>query len=95
MLDRDLLTAGLAPVGIVPDDDLCRRLDVYAHLLVEWNEKMNLTAITDPVGVTVKHFTDSLLAAPHLPEGPLPSSTWAPVPAFPACRWRCTARIAS
>ncbi|MBR6607724.1 MAG: class I SAM-dependent methyltransferase, partial [Oscillospiraceae bacterium] len=36
---------------------LCR----YAALLVEWNEKMNLTAITDPEGVLVKHFLDSIL----------------------------------
>lgn len=43
----------------------------YMELLVEWNEKMNLTAITDPEGVTVKHFFDSLLflKAVELPEG--------------------------
>ncbi len=34
---------------------------IYAELLVEWNEKINLTAITDPEGITVKHFLDSLL----------------------------------
>ncbi len=32
----------------------------YYNLLVEWNEKMNLTAITDVNGVAVKHFADSL-----------------------------------
>lgn len=36
-------------------------LDKYAELLVDWNEKINLTAITDPEGITVKHFLDSLL----------------------------------
>lgn len=43
----------------------------YMELLVEWNEKMNLTAITDPEGVTVKHFFDSLLLlkAVEVPEG--------------------------
>lgn len=43
----------------------------YMELLVEWNRKMNLTAITDPEGVTVKHFYDSLLLlkAVELPEG--------------------------
>ncbi len=34
--------------------------DKYAKLLVEWNEKINLTAITDPSGITEKHFLDSL-----------------------------------
>lgn len=33
----------------------------YAALLVEWNQKMNLTAITDKHGITVKHFLDSVL----------------------------------
>lgn len=32
----------------------------YAHLLVEWNQKMNLTAITDDEGIAYKHFVDSL-----------------------------------
>ena len=34
--------------------------DKYAGLLVEWNSKMNLTAITDPEGIAVKHFFDSV-----------------------------------
>lgn len=34
---------------------------LYARLLVEWNEKINLTAITDPEGITVKHFLDCVL----------------------------------
>ncbi|MBR1481355.1 MAG: 16S rRNA (guanine(527)-N(7))-methyltransferase RsmG [Ruminococcus sp.] len=36
------------------------QLEGYFHLLVEWNEKINLTAITDAQGVAVKHFADSL-----------------------------------
>ncbi len=32
----------------------------YADLLVEWNGKINLTAITDPEGIAVKHFYDSV-----------------------------------
>ena len=32
----------------------------YLELLLEWNEKMNLTAITDPAEVAEKHFLDSL-----------------------------------
>lgn len=36
------------------------KLSGYAGLLVEWNEKMNLTAITDPEGIAMKHFYDSV-----------------------------------
>ena len=37
-----------------------KQFDTYYQLLTEWNQKINLTAITDPEGVAVKHFADSL-----------------------------------
>lgn len=36
-------------------------LEKYAEMLVEWNEKINLTAIIDPEGIAVKHFLDCLM----------------------------------
>lgn len=36
-------------------------LDKYANMLVENNKVMNLTGITDPMGISEKHFLDSLL----------------------------------
>lgn len=36
------------------------QLEKYYELLVSWNEKMNLTAITEPNDVAIKHFADSL-----------------------------------
>lgn len=44
------------------------QFETYYHLLVEWNEKMNLTAITDRNEVYVKHFLDSLAFAKVKPE---------------------------
>ena len=41
-------------------DDRLKQFDTYYQLLVAWNQKINLTAITDPEGVAVKHFADSL-----------------------------------
>ncbi len=38
-----------------------QQLSMYGNLLVEWNEKMNLTAITEPDEVVFKHFLDCLL----------------------------------
>lgn len=69
MIDKQLLTECAAKHGVEIPSSVAERLDIYARLLVEWNEKMNLTAITDPTGIVVKHFTDSLLAAPLLPTG--------------------------
>ena len=47
--------------GILLDDVMLERFDIYARLLVEWNEKMNLTAITEPKEIELKHFLDSLM----------------------------------
>lgn len=48
------------------DRDKYEKLDLYAKMLVEWNEKINLTAITDPEGITIKHFLDSILVFKHV-----------------------------
>ena len=36
------------------------QFEQYYDLLISWNEKINLTAITDPEEVAKKHFADSL-----------------------------------
>lgn len=41
-------------------DEQLNQLENYYRLLVSWNKKMNLTAITEPNEVAVKHFADSL-----------------------------------
>lgn len=41
-------------------DKALDNFDTYARLLVEWNEKMNLTGITEPDEIVIKHFVDSL-----------------------------------
>ena len=47
--------------GFDLDEELYRKFYKYAELLVETNEKINLTAITDPEGIAQKHFLDSVL----------------------------------
>ncbi len=56
---REFLEA-LADMGISLSDGQLAQFDRYYHLLLEWNEKMNLTAITDFTEVWQKHFLDSL-----------------------------------
>lgn len=41
----------------------------YMNLLLEWNEKINLTAITDEEEVIVKHFVDSITISKYIPTG--------------------------
>ena len=38
----------------------------YMELLLEWNQKMNLTAITDPKEIILKHFIDSMTISPYI-----------------------------
>ena len=60
MLNRDLLYKTAENMGVKIDDDAFRRFDIYAELLFETNKKFNLTAITEPDDMTVKHFADCL-----------------------------------
>lgn len=41
-------------------EEVYEKLDIYADFLVETNKVMNLTAITDPLDILVKHFADSI-----------------------------------
>ena len=42
-----------------------QQFEKYYELLVEWNQKINLTSITEKEEVYVKHFYDSITAAPY------------------------------
>ncbi len=85
MIDHDLLKAYAADIGVSLTDEQCARFDRYAALLCEWNEKMNLTGITDPYGIVVRHFVDSLTLCALLPEGAtlIDVGTGAGFPAIP------------
>lgn len=45
------------------------QFETYYAMLVDWNARMNLTAITAPEEVAEKHFADSLLPLALVPEG--------------------------
>ena len=46
--------------GLEFNKNLHKKLDTYAEFLCEYNEKVNLTAITDAEGIFIKHFLDSI-----------------------------------
>jgi 16S rRNA (guanine527-N7)-methyltransferase len=48
-----------ALLGISLTGDQRRRVERYAEELVRWNQRANLTAITDPAEIATKHFLDS------------------------------------
>ncbi|RPF43131.1 16S rRNA m(7)G-527 methyltransferase [Hydrogenoanaerobacterium saccharovorans] len=60
-IPKDSLKRYSADFGIDLDDLQLDKLELYANTLVEWNQKINLTAITEPNEIAVKHFLDSLL----------------------------------
>ena len=59
------------PYGIELTSEACAQFETYARLLLEWNERVNLTAITQPREVLEKHFLDSIvpLALHKIPQG--------------------------
>ena len=59
---KEILENGFSELNIPADDKQVSQLVSYAELLVEWNEKINLTAICDERGIAEKHFLDSATA---------------------------------
>lgn len=59
---KQRLAQGCEELGIPLTDKQLDQLCTYAELLVEWNTKINLTAITAPEDIVSKHFLDSLTA---------------------------------
>ncbi len=48
------------------NDEQIKSFEKYMNLLLEWNEKINLTAITQPEEVKLKHFVDSLTVLKYI-----------------------------
>ncbi len=63
MIDKQRLKQKCSTWNIAITDAQLDQLDAFAEILVEYNEKVNLTAITDPEGIEDKHFFDSLFFA--------------------------------
>ena len=63
MIDKQRLEAKCSTWNIALTGTQLDQLDAFAQILVDYNQKVNLTAITDPEGIEDKHFLDSLLFA--------------------------------
>jgi 16S rRNA (guanine(527)-N(7))-methyltransferase RsmG len=86
-VNRQLLIENLENLQLPYTQPMLDQLETYARLLVEWNQKMNLTAITSPEGIAVLHFADSLTLLSSMPltgkESMLDIGTGAGFPALP------------
>lgn len=60
MISKESLWIYAKDFGIDLSENQLDKFDLYAKSLVEWNERINLTTITDPEGIIIKHFIDSL-----------------------------------
>lgn len=57
--DFEISREKFSSCGIDLPKNLYDKFNIYADFLVEYNEKVNLTAITDPMEILCKHFIDS------------------------------------
>ena len=56
-------------IGVSLNEEMLEKLYNYKNLVIEWNEKINLTAITDDLEFCVKHFVDSLTINKYIEPG--------------------------
>ena len=64
---KSIIRDGAKAFDIHIDRDKTDQFAIHAGELINWNKKINLTAITDPLEVAVKHFLDSIAPANIIP----------------------------
>ncbi|MER0283063.1 16S rRNA (guanine(527)-N(7))-methyltransferase RsmG [Clostridioides difficile] len=62
MNNIELLRNGIESFNIITNESMLEKFKKYREILVDWNQKMNLTGIEDEKEVYVKHFLDSISA---------------------------------
>ena len=71
MTGSELLQTDAACFGLTVTEEQAVKFNTYSRFLIEYNEKVNLTRITDPLEIAEKHFVDSIipLSMTALPAG--------------------------
>ena len=62
----DLLRQTSQEIGVLLTQSQLELFWLYLQELLEWNKTFNLTGITDPADIIIKHFVDSLTPLPYL-----------------------------
>ena len=65
---NSLLREYASKINIDISDEVAEKFKKYKDILLVWNEKMNLTAITDENEIVIKHFIDSLTIEKYIPQ---------------------------
>lgn len=70
-MGSNILKEGLLQLNIEATPEMLEKFEILKGLLIEWNEKINLTAITESTEVDIKHFVDSAtcLATGYIKDG--------------------------
>lgn len=66
---KDIIINGAKLFDVQIGSDEAGQFSIHAGELIKWNSKTNITAITDPPEVAIKHFLDSLAPARIIPAG--------------------------
>lgn len=66
---KDVLKKESEKIGILLTEEQLLKFELYKELLLEWNEKINLTAITDEYEIIMKHFIDCLEIVKYIKKG--------------------------
>ena len=64
---QNIIYEGAENLGVRIDWLEIEKFSIHAIELSKWNQKINLTAITDPMEVAVKHFLDAIAPIPDIP----------------------------
>lgn len=64
---RALVRKGARALGIIVNERQIIQMQSHAEQLLQWNQKINLTAITDPVEMAFKHYVDAMAPVNHIP----------------------------
>src|SRR6267143_1896128 len=63
----DVIRRALGEFQLLANDEQVLQIQQYIKILLMWNEKVNLTAIRDPLEILYRHFCESMYAAEAIP----------------------------
>ncbi|AFM43546.1 16S rRNA m(7)G-527 methyltransferase [Desulfosporosinus acidiphilus SJ4] len=64
--DSQMKVLTLAHLGYDLSEQQINKLCLFGDLLIEWNRKLNLTRITEPLEIILKHFIDSMVLGKYI-----------------------------